>query len=81
MTSDIESHMSDSNIGARKDRNVKNHLFIIYEIINSVIKGKEPCIDLQIYDLEKAYDALWLEKCMNDVFDSLKGEAAKTSLT
>ena len=66
--------MSDSNIGARKDRNVKNHLFIIYEIINSVIKGKEPCIDLHIYDLEKAFDALWLEECMNDVFDSLSEE-------
>ena len=71
---DIESHMSDSNIGARKDRNVKNHLFMIYGIINSVIKGKEACIDLQIYDLVKAFDALWLEECMNDVFDSLSEE-------
>ena len=43
-------------------------------IINSVIKGKEPCIDLHIYDLEKAFDALWLEECMNDVFDSLSEE-------
>ena len=26
---DIDSSMSDSNIGARKQRNIKNHLFII----------------------------------------------------
>ena len=71
---DIDDHMSDSNIGARKGRNVKNHLFIIYGIINSVIKGKEPCIDVQIYDLEKAFDALWLEDCMLDAYDSLSKE-------
>ena len=63
--------MSDSNIGARKRRNIKDHLFLIYGIINSVINGGEPCIDLQIYDLEKAFDSLWLEDCMNDTFDTL----------
>ena len=50
---------------------MKNHLFIIYGIVNSVIKGKEPCVDIQIYDLEKAFDALWLDDCMIDAFDSL----------
>ena len=71
---DVDKHMSDSNIGARKGRNVKNHLFIIYGIINSVIKGKEACIDIQIYDLVKAFDALWLEDCMLDLFDTLSKE-------
>ena len=58
---DIDKHMTDSNIGARKGRNVKNHLFMIHGIINSVIKGKEPCVDIQIYDIQKAFDSLWLE--------------------
>ena len=71
---DVDNHMSDSNVGARKGRNVKNHLFIIYGIINSVIKGNEECIDIQIYDLVKAFDALWLEDCMIDLFDSLSNE-------
>ena len=68
---DIDENMSDSNIGARKGRNVKDHLFIIYGIINSVINGKETCIDVQIYDLEKAFDALWLEDCLIDLFDTI----------
>ena len=59
--SDIDGNMTDSNIGARKGRNIRNHLMIIYGVINSVIKGGEDCIDLQVYDLEKAFDALWLE--------------------
>ena len=68
---DIDERMSDSNIGARRNRNIKNHLFIIYGVINSVIKGKEECIDIQIYDLVKAFDALWLTECLNDLFDTL----------
>ena len=71
---DIDDGMSDSNIGSRKDRNIKNHLFIIYGVINHVIKGKGESIDLQIYDLEKAFDALWLEDCLIDLFDTLPKE-------
>ena len=40
-------------------------------MINSVIQGEDKCIDIQIYDLEQAFDALWLEDCLNDLFDSL----------
>ena len=44
---------------------------MIYGIINSVLRGKEDCVDIQIYDIEKAFDGLWLQDCMNDVFDSI----------
>ena len=37
---DIDHFMSDSNIGARKHKNIRNHLFVIYAIINSVIQGE-----------------------------------------
>ena len=47
---DIDRHMSDSNIGARRGKNIKNHLFMNYGIINSVIRGKKDCVDKQIYD-------------------------------
>ena len=68
---DIDRNMTDSNIGARKQRSIRYHLMIIHGIINSVVKGNEQCIDIQIYDLEKAFDALWLEDCLNDAFDNL----------
>ena len=71
---DIDRNMSDSNIGARKSRNIKDHLLILHGIINSVVRGNEHCIDIQIYDLEKAFDALWLEDCLNDAFDNLSEE-------
>ena len=72
--SEIEKNMSDSNIGGRKGKNVKDHLFIIYGIINSVLVEEKTCIDIQIYDLVQAFDRLWLEDCMNDLYDSLPSE-------
>ena len=71
---DIDKNMSDSNIGSRKKRNIRDHLLIIHGVINSVIRGKEEPIDIQIYDLEKAFDALWLEDCLNDIIDSINPE-------
>ena len=78
---DIDKNMSDSNIGSRKKRNIKDHLLIIHGVINSVVKGKEEPIDIQIYDLEKAFDALWLEDCLNDVYDNIAPENRNDKLS
>ena len=71
----VDEKMSDSNIGARKNKNIKNHLFIVYAVINDVIKNKKHCIDLQIYDLVKAFDVLWLTDSFNSLWDILSPEA------
>ena len=68
---DLEFSMSDSNIGARKKKNVRNHLFIVYGVINNILKSGKGCVDIQIYDLIQAFDALWLESCMNDLYNYL----------
>ena len=71
---DIDQNMSDSNVGARKRRNIKDHLLVIHGVINSVIKGKEDCIDMQFYDLIEAFDSLWLEDCLIDLYDTIPEE-------
>ena len=71
---DIDQNMSDSNVGARKRRNIKDHLLVIHGVINSVIKGKEDCIDMQLYDLIEAFDSLWLEDCLIDLYDTIPEE-------
>ena len=68
---EIDKFMSDSNIGARRKKNIRNHLYVVYAIINSVVQGKSDCIDIQIYDLVQAFDSLWLEDCLNVVYDAL----------
>ena len=68
---EIESNMSNSNIGAMKNKNIRDHLFVVYGIINSVVRGESPCVDIQIFDLKKCFDGLWLEDVMNDLYESL----------
>ena len=68
---ELDMAMSDSNIGARKNKNIRNHLFIIHGVINSVVQDKEKCVDIQVYDIQQAFDSLWLEDCLNDLYDSL----------
>ena len=67
----LDKNMSSSNVGARKERNIRDHLFIVHGIINSVLNGEGNPVDMQIYDVEKCFDALWLEDCVNDIFDTV----------
>ena len=40
---EVDKTMSESNIGARRNRNIRDHLFILYSIINAVRnKDAEP---------------------------------------
>jgi hypothetical protein len=77
---EVDRNMSDSNIGARRDKNIRNHLFVVYGIINAVLNGRDSCMDIQIYDVEKCFDALWLEDCMLDLYDTLPPEARDDKL-
>ena len=72
--------MVGSNIGARRNKNIRDHLFIIHGVINSVVNGQEACIDVQVYDLEQAFDALWLEDTLNDLYDCLPDHARDDKL-
>ena len=76
----IDQNMSDSNIGARKKKNIRNHLFIIHGIINSVLNSESDCVDIQIYDLIKAFDVLWLLDSMNDMYDTLPPQSCDDRL-
>ena len=39
-------------------------------VTNSVLKEKLEPIDVQVYDVEKCFDALWLEECINDLYEA-----------
>ena len=67
----IDGSMSDSNIGARKNKNIRNHIFIVNSIIHDVLskKGKKP-IDIMILDYKQMFDSECLYECMNDVYEA-----------
>ena len=66
---EVDDSMSDSNVGGRKCRNIRDNLFVIYATINDAIKNKKD-IDIEFYDLEKCFDAMWAEETMNDFYDA-----------
>lgn len=63
--------MSDSNVGARRNKSIRNHIFVINGIINDVLssKTKKP-IDIQIMDNMQCFDSMWLEETMNDLYEA-----------
>ena len=44
----FDEYMSYSNIGARSNRNIRDHLFVIYGVINSVVNGSDDNVYIQV---------------------------------
>ena len=65
--STIDKSMSCSNIGARKNRNIRDHLFVINAVMNDSFKNKKE-VDLEIMDIAKCFDKMWFEETSNDIF-------------
>ena len=67
---EIDSNMSDCQMGARKMKGCRNNIFIINGIIHDVIssKKKHPVV-LQIYDYKQMFDAIHLEQALSDIYE------------
>ena len=65
----LDSTISDSQVGGRKGKSVRNHIWIVNGIICDVLSNKKKTpVDLQIFDYRQCFDSLWIEDCMNDLF-------------
>ena len=65
----IDSHLSDSNVGARKRKNIRNHSFIINGIKNDTVMSKDKSVDLAILDFRQCFDSMSVEITTNDLYD------------
>ena len=65
----IDKNLTDANVGARKGRNIRDNIFVINAIMNS-LKGNKTAVDFQVYDIEKCFDSLWLHKVINTLYDA-----------
>ena len=65
----IDEELSDCNIGGRRGRNIRDHLFVVYAVINDVINGTAPPIDIQTLDIYKCFDEMWYAETHNDLYD------------
>ena len=63
----VENGLTDSNIGSRKNRNIRDNIFVLGAVVNEVKNGEADAIDICTYDISKCFDALWLEETINDL--------------
>ena len=63
--------MTDSQVGSRKGKNIRNHIWIVNGIISDVLskKSNKP-IDIQIFDYRHCFDSLWVQECLNDFYSA-----------
>ena len=66
----IDDNMSCSNIGARKNRNIRDHLFVVNAVLNDALQNKKEDMDIQIYDARKCFDKMWYEETANDIYEA-----------
>ena len=64
----LDKNLTDSNVGARKARNVRDNIFVLSAILNANKHRNKEALDLQVYDVEQCFDALWLQEVINALF-------------
>ena len=66
----IDENMTDSNVGARQERNIRDNIFVINAVMNEIVKKKLKGIDIQVFDVYKCFDKLWAKECLNDLYEN-----------
>ena len=66
----IDKNLTDCNVGARKERNIRDNLFVVNGVINAVINGDDDPIDVELFDVKKCFDTLWMKECLNDLYEA-----------
>ena len=67
---EIDSNLTDSNVGARKKRSIRNHNWVINGIIKDTLATKDKAIDLLIMDYAQCFDSLDTKIVSNELFET-----------
>ena len=66
----VDTNLSDGNVGSRKRRNVRDNLFVVNSIMNEAKQMKSQAIDIDVYDVAKCFDTMWLIESINDLYEA-----------
>ena len=66
----IDENLTGGNVGARKHRNIRDNIFVVGAITNSVVNGKQQPIQIAVTDVEKCFDKLWLPSTINALYEA-----------
>ena len=65
----IDSNISSSNIGGRRNRNIRDHLLVVNAVLHDLKNTKEN-IDIEIFDVKKCFDKMWSSETANDIYEA-----------
>ena len=65
----IDDNLGESNVGGRKSRNIRDHIFVLRSVINEVKNGEGGDIEIQGIDISKCFDEMNYEETHNDLWD------------
>ena len=66
----IDENLTDGSVGARKSRNIRDHIFVLNAISNSIINGQMAPIQVSVTDVKKCIDKLWLQSTINALYEA-----------
>ena len=66
----LDSKLTHCNVGSRKGRNIRDHIFVLNAVLNSILEGDEDSLDFQAYDVKETFDSLWLDEVINELFEA-----------
>ena len=66
----LDANLTDCNVGARKERNIRDNIFVINAIMNAIRIEKKESVDFTLYDVEKCFDNLWLQEVINCLYEA-----------
>ena len=66
----VDQNLTNCNVGSRKRRNIRDNLFVINAIANSSKQNTNDATDINVYDVMKCFDSLWLSECINDLYET-----------
>ena len=66
----IDKNLSDCNVGGRKERNIRDNIFAVSAILNSRKRQHGEALDIQVFDVETCFDALWLHEVITCLYNA-----------
>ena len=58
----IDSQMSDSNIGGRRNKMMQDHIFVRRSVIQDVLKNSQKdATEIQCFDLRQSFDSIYIK--------------------
>ena len=66
----IDTNLTNCNVGSRRRRNVCDNLFVINAIANESKQSPHEAVDIIVYDVRIFFYKLWLLECINDLYEA-----------